>query len=386
MMPTQIIQVDLDAAPSVIPIRDDVAGVLVLVMVKGHPVDLFRLPRPATGALSSRDVLQACAADLPATAASVDAVLPVSVVVCTRERPADLARCLGSLAAVRTAGHEVLVVDNAPLTSRTAEVAAQFGIRSIIEHRVGLNRARNAGVAAATHEIVAFVDDDVVVSAGWVAAIGACFTDSAVGAVTGLVLPVELETSAQEQFELYCGFRRGLRRRVYSRVGLPSSAAAIVGVGANMAYRRELVRSIGGFDVRLDAGTRTRSGGDTDMFARVLDADRLIVYSPDAYVWHRHRRSTREMRSCVFGYSVGTYSVLTKRLIEQRDLGAVVTAGRWLIGPMFKAVRARLAGRPAPRWDVVLADTVGASMGPLCFGYEAWRNRQHADGLPAAAA
>ena len=138
-----------------------------------------------------------------------------------------------------------------------------------------------------------------------------------------------------------------------------------------------------GFDVRLDAGTSTRSGGDTDMFARVLDAGRLIVYTPDAYVWHRHRRTSRELRSCVFGYGVGLYSMLTKRLVEQRDFGALVTAGRWLLGPIVKAARAKIAGAPSPPWSVVLAETAGAPFGPLWFGYETWRGRSSARGVRA---
>lgn len=146
-------------------------------------------------------------------------------------------------------------------------------------------------------------------------------------------------------------------------------------MGANMAFRRTLVTSLGGFDVRLDAGTRTRSGGDTDMFARVLDSGSDIVYIPDAPVRHRHRRSVQELRSCVFGYGVGLYSVLTKRLIEQHDAAAAVTAARWLIGPPLKAASAKLAGVPAPRWEIVLAETAGAMCGPFLFAYETWRNR-----------
>src|SRR6185503_6099291 len=101
----------------------------------------------------------------------------------------------------------------------------------------------------------------------------------------------------------------------------------------------------------------------------------LIAYSPDAYVWHRHRRSARELRSCVFGYGVGLYSMLTKRVVERRDFGALITAGRWLVGPVVKAASAKVAGRPAPPWNVVLAETAGTMFGPLCFGYEAWRCR-----------
>jgi len=44
-------------------------------------------------------------------------------------------------------------------------------------------------------------------------------------------------------------------------------------------------------------GTYTRAADETDMFARILDAGWLIAYTPDAYVWHRHRRTPRELRS-----------------------------------------------------------------------------------------
>jgi GT2 family glycosyltransferase len=306
----------------------------------------------------------------------------VSVIVCTHERPDDLARCLESLAGSERDGHEVIVVDNAPVTNRTSMVVERFGMRYVVEPRLGLNRARNAGVANATHDIVAFVDDDVVVSQSWLRALGACFADPAVGCATGLVLPLELETAAQEVFELYCRYRCSIRPRVYSRAVLRPSAAAVVGIGANMAYRRHLLIDLGAFDVRLDAGTPTRAGGDTDMFARVLDAGQVIAYSPSAYVWHRHRRTAHELRSCVFGYSVGTYSVLTKRVFEQHDLGALVTASRWLIGPLVNAARAKLARRRWLPWDVVLADTAGAACGPFCFGYEAWRSRGRTNRAP----
>src|SRR6185436_4011909 len=137
-----------------------------------------------------------------------------------------------------------------------------------------------------------------------------------------------------------------------------------VGMGANMAFRRDLLIELGEFDLRLGPVACTRAGDETDMLARVLDSGRLIVYTPDAYVWHRHRRTVREVRSCVFGYGVGVYSVLTKRLVERRDLGALVTAARWLLGPLTKAARAKIHGRPSPAWHVVLAETAGAMIGP----------------------
>jgi GT2 family glycosyltransferase len=238
-------------------------------------------------------------------------------------------------------------------------------------------------VDAARHDIVAFVDDDVVVGENWLRAVGAAFEEPAVGCVTGLVLPLELETPAQEEFELYCQHRRDFERHVYSADVLRPSAAGVVGMGANMAFRRRLLLELGGFDERFGPPTATRSADETDMFARVLDSGRLIVYAPDAQVWHRHRRSAREVRQCVFGYGVGVYSLLTKRLVEQGDFGTLITAARWLVGPVAKATRAKIRRQPAPGWDVVLAETAGAAIGPFCFAYEAWRSRRRALGAAA---
>lgn len=392
-MPTQVVELDAGSAPSTLRVRDDVTGVLVVITDDGRPIELVRVRRPADGLLRSAELLKArprprAVVDRSSTdeqrAAPVPAAPRVSVVIPTRERPDDLARCLESLARPENSRHEVIVVDNAPVTTRTAAVAARFGVRHVVEPKPGIDNARNAGVAVARHDIVAFIDDDAVASPKWMTAIGEPFADSRVGCVTGLVLPLELETKAQEDFELYCHHRRDFQRRVYSRESLRPSAAGIVGMGANMAFRRRLLVELGWFDPRLGTGTSTRGGDETDMFARIFDAGWLIVYSPSAFVWHRHRRTSRELRACVFGYGVGLYSMLTKRLLEQRDLGALITGARWLLGPPLKAARAKIKGAPSAPWRVVLAETVGAPLGPFCFGYETWRNRARLSTAPAS--
>ena len=382
MMPTEVIQVELRDGPPAIRLRGETQTLFVVVTDDGRPVDLFRIPSPVGGVLQSIEVRQRVKANLARASSDVKDVrptradTPVSIIVPTRERPDDLTRCLESLVRVHNDSvHEVIVVDSGPTTDRTAAVVRRFGVRYESVPLPGANRARNAGVRAAHHEIVAFVDDDVVVSETWLPEISAPFADQSVGCVTGLVLPLELETDSQEQFELYSQYRRDLHSRVYSRSVLRPSAASRVGLGANMAFRRDVVLGLGGFDARFGPGMRTRTGDETDMFARVLDAGSLIVYTPDAYVWHRHRRSVREVRSCLFGYGVGTYGVLTKRLFEQLDLGVFLTAGWCLAGPLVKAAIAQLGGRPTPSWNLLLAETAGAACGPLCFGYEAWRSR-----------
>src|SRR5262249_59818429 len=92
----------------------------------------------------------------------------VSVVVCTRDRPEALARCLASLRSSRARPRELLVVDNASSGDGTQRVVAGIpGVRYLREPRPGLAIARNTGVRATTGALVAFTDDDVVVDPNW---------------------------------------------------------------------------------------------------------------------------------------------------------------------------------------------------------------------------
>jgi len=298
---------------------------------------------------------------------------PLSIVVCTRERPQQLAACLDALCGSVTGNDEVIVVDNAPRTDATARLAARYPVRYVCEPPTGLNRARNRGLREARHSLIAYTDDDARPAAGWVEAIARPFADPAVGCVTGLVWPAALDTPAQRQFEAYCSHRRVFHRRAFSVPETPPSAAGVAGMGANMAFRRDLLVRLGGFDPRLDAGTATRSGGDTDMFARILESGGRIVYAPDAVVMHDHRRDRRSLRACVFGYGVGLYSVLTKRLVEARDGYALVVAARWFVGPFLRGARLRLRGRPAAPWWLLIVEACGACTGPIGYWREARR-------------
>jgi hypothetical protein len=96
----------------------------------------------------------------------------VSVVLATRDRPDALRSALTALQEVAYPRSEIVVVDNAPATSTTADVVAAFpGVRYVPEPRPGLSYARNRGVLEAHGEIVAFTDDDILVDPQWLAAL-----------------------------------------------------------------------------------------------------------------------------------------------------------------------------------------------------------------------
>lgn len=231
----------------------------------------------------------------------------VTVAVCTRDRPADLARCLEALCQLTRLSNlslELLVIDNAPSSDATQKLVQQYPqVRYVQEPRPGLNWARNRAILEATSEIIAYTDDDVIVDRDWVVALAQVFAENpAVMTVTGLVMPHELETEAQIWFEQNGGFGKGFQQqwwRFPAGQGMhwTDLGTGNLGTGANMAFRRSVFQSVGYFDPALDVGTATHGAGDLELFFRILKTGHAFVYEPRALVWHRHRRDYARLRT-----------------------------------------------------------------------------------------
>jgi O-antigen biosynthesis protein len=299
----------------------------------------------------------------------------VTVAVCTRDRTDSLRQCLEALIGLDYAPLDLLVVDNAPEDAATARlVETHFPqIRYVCEPRPGLDWARNRAISEARGEIIAFTDDDVIVDRGWVRALATVFAENPeVMAVTGLVIPYELETHAQILFEQYGGFGRGFERRWYRVDTLGGEKAAIrhggagkFGTGANMAYRRLLFDRIGGFDPALDVGTATGGGGDLEMFFRVLKEGYTLVYESAALVRHRHRREYAQLRTQLTNNGIGFYSYLVRSALAYPDERLpFIRLGlwwfwRWNIRRLLISV---IQPRRFPR-DLILAELRGSFAG-----------------------
>jgi GT2 family glycosyltransferase len=278
----------------------------------------------------SVDDLRRHAAALPESPESPAApsLPPVTVVLCTRDRPASLRMALTSLLALNYPRFEIIVVDNASLTEASADVVASIGdarIRLVKEPRPGLARARNRGVLAASHDIVAFTDDDVVVDRWWLRGLMDGFAaGSAVACVCGMVPSAELRSFPQAYFDRRVTWARSCFPQTYSLSTPPRDQDLFpfqvgrYGTGANFAMRRGVVAALGGFDEALGVGSQTRGGEDIDMFVRVLLADHQLVYQPSALVWHRHRADMSALREQIACYGLGLGAWITKLLCDRK--------------------------------------------------------------------
>ena len=367
--PIKLATIDLESTPESISGGPHYAALWALVREHGRPRGMIQIPF-ADGSLSAQDLTRAIAELPPASAAPSPRRPPgVSLPLISVVIPSMLARleglqiCLASLAALDYPDYEVIVVDNRPAGSAPVEIE---GARLVRETRPGISAARNRGLAVARGDVVAFTDDDVEVDPGWLLAIGLRLHQHPEEAcVTGLALPGELETPAQVGLEEYYGgfgprtyepvshrlrFPRGggayLRPATVDAVGEDGQirrsfslyAAGSFGPGANMAFRTETLRELGGFNLALGAGTDCRGGEDLIMFARLAWRGYAVGFEPAAIVHHTHRRTEDALSRQIEGYGVGYGALLTALVLEDpRHLGRMLgTAGR--------AVRVMVAG------------------------------------------
>ncbi|GIE31236.1 hypothetical protein Ait01nite_042810 [Actinoplanes italicus] len=322
------------------------------------------------------------------------AVAPdITVVICTRERPGALARCLDSLLAQEYMPARVLVVDNAPATEATAEVVRSAARRGRVDYlrepRPGLSFARNAAEAATRGEIVAWLDDDELADRWWLAEVARALVENPdADVISGVIVPAELETRAQIWFEQFGGHSkgRGFKPDTFgphtAHIQSPLYPLPPFGTGANMTFRPGVIERIGGWDTALGAGTPAMGSEDTLAFIQVLLAGGTIVYQPAAVTHHYHRRDFAGLHKQMVGYGTGLTAAYTGLLLGRpgllwRLLRLAPTALRDLTGS--DSLRVSTLKDDFPR-ELLTANRRGMMAGPGAYlrGRRAARMRPRA--------
>ncbi len=298
----------------------------------------------------------------------------LDIAICTRDRPDDLARTLQALAPYAGNDVRIIVVDNAPSNTATRDVVERSGVEVTYrcEPAPGLDHARNHALDVSRAPVLAFVDDDVVVDAGWVTAVRRAFRSPDVAMVTGLVEPWSMASEAARCFEAFGGFGRGFQcqwlaapRR--SAIAMPWANTGRHGTGANLSFRRALLLAVGGFDPALDAGTPAAGGGDLEAMFRILKAGGVQLYAPHAMVRHAHRSSMEGLLGQIESWGTGMSAhVESIRCAFPDERGALRRLDAWRYTARYaRRLGGAMIGPPWPprlAWHELRGATRGAAL------------------------
>jgi glycosyltransferase involved in cell wall biosynthesis len=313
---------------------------------------------------------------------------PVSVVLCTHNRSDGATRTLESLLELRYPSLEIIVVDNAPADASTRAVVERVAqrdprVRYVREDRKGLSCARNRGLREAGGRFVAFTDDDVRVDPLWVNGLMRGFSRAPrIACVTGLVASAALERRAEQYFDQRVWWSSSCEPRVVTaRRGAGDSplhpyTAGTFGTGANFAADVSVLRSLGGFDECLGAGSPTQGGEDLDIFVRLLTAGRALGYEPSALVWHEHRVDDESLRRQMYAYGLGLTAYLTKYLLARGSRRELVRRVPGAAGHALALLRRsrEAAGRASlDQAGIGGIELRGMLAGPLAYLRARWR-------------
>lgn len=220
-------------------------------------------------------------------------MLVVSIIIITRNRPVLLSHCLRHVFDQKYSHKEVIVVDSSS-GDETERLVAQYPeIISVRLHEQFNNmpQARNEGIAVASGDIIAFIDDDAMLYPHWLEALVDSYQDEAVGAVGGRIVA---------RPEPYCDLVSGMPKLAIGRWGTVIAKGIDVAsqdkievdhlVGCNMSFRRSALEQVGGFDSEY---TLTNLREETDVCFRVKRAGWHVLFVPEVTVVHVSVRSKK---------------------------------------------------------------------------------------------
>lgn len=267
--------------------------------------DIDRNPKPAV------HVVRKAFHETPLAAAVASP--RISVIVCSYNGARTLRECLNGLVALDYADYEVIVVNDGS-TDDTPTIAQDYPVRLISQPNKGLSAARNVGLDAATGDIVAYIDDDAFPHPYWLRYLTAAFNRSAHVGIGGPNLAPPGDGLVAECVAAAPGNPL--------HVLLSDDLAEHI-PGCNMAYRKEALFAIGGFDPRFRA-----AGDDVDLCWRLQDRGWTIGFCPSAMVWHHRRNSIRAYWKQQYGYGKAEAQLEDKWPQRCDALGHIGWAGR----------------------------------------------------------
>jgi GT2 family glycosyltransferase len=238
----------------------------------------------------------------------------ISVVVCSYNGENTIRDCMRAVTVLDYPNYEVLVINDGSV-DRTAEIVSEYpSVRRIDTEQGGLSRARNIGMRTASGEIVAYIDDDAFPEPDWLTHLALMFTSTDHVGVGGPNLPPPDDPAIAD-----C---------VANSPGGPSHVLFSDSVaehlpGCNMAFRRDAIMAIEGFDEQFRI-----AGDDVDLCWRLQDQGGTLGFSPCAVVWHRRRSKVKQYLRQQFNYGRAEGILYQKWPARYNRLGHMRWAGQ----------------------------------------------------------
>lgn len=271
----------------------------------------------------------------------------ISVVIATRDRPSDLARCLASVLESRHDAFEVVVVDQSEPAS---PVPDDPRIVHLPTSTRGKSAALNLGVESAGAELVAFTDDDCTVPPDWLDRVESLFAGHPdVAMAFGELRPVPHDPSQV--------FVPPAELHEFKIIRDPRSGHVRGGSGGNMAARRTVFDAIGRYDERIGPGSEFHACEEYDIYYRVLASGHAVAFSPELTTTHWGVRSyadgSGQMLKRWYAYGEGAVIGKHLRMGDRRMAGvaARITAQDLrVLGASLRRRRLTGLGQLAYKW------------------------------------
>lgn len=316
------------------------------------------------------------APDIVASLPALSDAPGVSVIVITRNEERNIRECLDSLVALDYPDYEIIVVDAS--TDSTPRIAEEYPAVRVLHSAAGFARQKNAGLAAARHDIVAFTDADCIVPPGWLGVAVSALREGRAAGVGGDAFPPP-GTGFFGRCVAAVGHPAGGSVGFDANVDVTAPEGIEFIAGCNGVFRRAALQEVGGFSPAFERG-----GEDVDLSRRLRAAGYVLAYAPGAHLHHKPHVPFAAYARWNVGVGVTKYS------LRRPSLARLVLAPSFPLWPALLAVGWvwLVVSRPAAGL-VVLAVAWLAFLGFLYVGARPYplllrRRRQAGVPLPAA--
>lgn len=218
----------------------------------------------------------------------------ISVIIPVKNEGEKIQRCLETVSAQTIRPVEIIVVDGYS-TDDTVQKASEFPITLCYEDYRTRAGANQVGIESASGDYIAFTDADCIPDACWLENLVKEFSDDIVGVGGGIVSSGDhfWEKTINHAFGTYLGSANSIQGRFFNEKKIVNSIS-----GCNCIYRRDDLKRINGFDVKL------ATAEDTELNSRLSKIGKLL-YTPDAIVYHNHKRGIKAFAKRMFQYGHG---------------------------------------------------------------------------------